>query len=153
MRIEERFEVEAPAETVWAFLLTPERVMPCIPGCEDLVVEDTGMYRAAIRVGVGPINAVFRVTVEITDQRPPESLSALVRGEEGTKASVLTARNELHLRSLDGAGTEVIYISEVSVVGRLGKFGLGVMQKKAKALGAEFAQRLRERISAPEGVT
>lgn len=146
MRIEERFEVEAPTETVWAFLLTPERVGPCIPGCEELVVEQPGCYRALIKLAIGPIHAVFRVVVEVTEERAPLFLAAVVRGEEGTRASVLTARNELHLRSLADNGTEIAYTSEVSVVGRLGKFGLGVMQKKAKAIGEEFAQRLRMRI-------
>ena len=34
---------------------------------------------------------------------------------------------------------EVGHSGEVSVVGRLGKFGLGIMKKKAETLGREFA--------------
>ena len=146
MRIEERFEVNAPAEVVWRFILTPELISPCIPGCEELVVEHPSRYRAVIKVAVGPISAAFRVVVEVTEERVPSFMAAVIRGEEGTRASVLTARNELHLRQLDGGGTEIAYSSEVSIVGRLGKFGLGIMQKKAKALGEEFAARLRARI-------
>jgi carbon monoxide dehydrogenase subunit G len=40
----------------------------------------------------------------------------------------------------------VRYSSEISVVGRLGKFGLGVMKKKAEGLGADFVKALRERL-------
>jgi hypothetical protein len=36
----------------------------------------------------------------------------------------------------------------VSVVGRLGKFGLGMMKKKAKQMGEEFAEAFRERVEA-----
>lgn len=146
MRIEERFEVQASPDAVWAFLLEPERISPCIPGCEELAVEHPGRYRAVIKVQVGPIGAAFRVVVEVTEQQAPSFLRAVIRGEEGTRASVLTAHNELHLRPLDGSGTEISYSSEVSVVGRLGKFGLGVMQKKARTLGGEFAERLRAAI-------
>ena len=46
----------------------------------------------------------------------------------------------------DGAGTEVTYTSDVSVFGRLGKFGLGIMKKKARDLGREFAESFRERV-------
>ena len=49
----------------------------------------------------------------------------------------------LRLRALGEAGTEVHYVSEVSLVGRLGKFGLGIMKKKAKSLGGEFAAAFR----------
>jgi carbon monoxide dehydrogenase subunit G len=42
--------------------------------------------------------------------------------------------------------TEVCYSSEVSVVGRLGKFGLGVMKKKAESLGRDFAATFKARV-------
>jgi len=47
----------------------------------------------------------------------------------------------------------VYYASEVSLVGRLGKFGLGIMKKKAKSLGEEFAAAFRARVegAAPGG--
>ncbi len=65
-----------------------------------------------------------------------------------TRASVLSANNELVLAPTDGGGTEVKYASEVSVTGRLGKFGLGIMKKKADALGAKFAENFRGKIEA-----
>jgi carbon monoxide dehydrogenase subunit G len=43
--------------------------------------------------------------------------------------------------------TEVRYSSEVSVTGRLAKYGLGMMKKRVDRLGVEFAERFRERIS------
>jgi len=45
--------------------------------------------------------------------------------------------------------TEVFYVSEAAVVGRLGKFGLGVMKKKAEGLGREFAAAFRQRLEQP----
>src|SRR5262245_59466023 len=50
---EERFIVNASPETVWAFLLDPERLAPCIPGCEDLEVVDDHTYRLRLTVKVG----------------------------------------------------------------------------------------------------
>ena len=63
---------------------------------------------------------------------------------------MLNAHNELHLAALDDGTTEVRYVSEVSIVGRLGRFGLGVMKKKAAALGVEFAEAFRLRIERDE---
>ena len=47
---------------------------------------------------------------------------------------------------LDAATTEIAYSSEVSLVGRLGKFGLGIMKKKAKETGEAFARAFRARL-------
>ncbi|MEQ9125811.1 MAG: 4-hydroxybenzoyl-CoA reductase, partial [Alphaproteobacteria bacterium] len=66
--------------------------------------------------------------------------------EEGGKASRVSADSTLALKALDESQTEVTYASDVSVVGRLGKFGLGIMKKKAKSMGEEFAAKFRERV-------
>ena len=34
MKIEKTFTVEAAQEDVWQFITSPEKVAPCIPGCE-----------------------------------------------------------------------------------------------------------------------
>ena len=71
------------------------------------------------------------------------------RREEGTRASLLVAHNTRALGAVDG-GTEVCCTSDVSLTGRLGNFGLGVMKKKAKALAGEFGAALCERLAASE---
>ena len=83
---------------------------------------------------------------EITKQNAPNFAATLTRGEEGGKASMVTANSELRLTPVNGEQTEVYYKSEVSIVGRLGKFGLGIMKKKAKTIGEEFAENFRTRI-------
>ena len=62
---------------------------------------------------------------------------------------MLTANSELRLTAINSDETEVYYLSEVSLVGRLGKFGLGMMKKKAKAIGEEFAESFRTQIETP----
>lgn len=52
----------------------------------------------------------------------------------------------LRLSSLGPDTTELHYSSEVTVVGRLGKFGLGVMRKKAESLGRDFAVAFKQKI-------
>ena len=76
--------------------------------------------------------------------------ASVTRGEEGGKASTLTAQSELRLNPVAEGGTEVYYASEVSLGGRLGKFGLGIMKKKAKSLGEEFAAAFRTRVEGGE---
>lgn len=97
-------------------------------------------YRASVKVAIGPIKTTFNIVVEVIEQHPPTLWTSVIRGEEGGKASSLNARSQLHLFAIDSDRTEVRYASEVSIFGRLGKFGLGVMKKRAEALGDEFAR-------------
>jgi carbon monoxide dehydrogenase subunit G len=122
---------------------------PCIPGCEAIEVIDDSRYKAAVKVKLGPVAATFRLEVEVTAMTPPDEVFSKTRGEEGSRASQLTAESWLGLQSLGPAETRVSYASEVSVVGRLGRYGLGMMQKKAEALGRDFAAAFAERLTAP----
>jgi len=100
-------------------------------------------------VQVGPIKADFNVDVEIVSETAPEEVRSRTRGEEGSRASSLSADNTLRLTALSHNETEVFYASEAAVVGRLGKFGLGVMKKKAESLGREFAQAFKNKVEQP----
>jgi len=149
MLIEDRFVVAAPRELVWAAITDPAVVVPCVPGCQGVTRLSPTLYKAAIRVAVGPIKAEFNLEVEVTAEAPPEEVRSRTRGEEGSRASSLSTENVLRLAALGPGETEVYYASEISIVGRLGRMGLGVMKKKAESLGRDFATAFKGRLEAP----
>ena len=69
-----------------------------------------------------------------------------MRGEDSKMASNVTTSNVIELSSLEPEKTEVHYRSEVNVLGRLGKFGEGIMKRKAKEVGEQFARSVKERV-------
>ncbi len=152
MKIEKQFTVAAPQERVWAFITDPNLSGPCIPGCKDIEILGPGSYRATVQIQVGPIKASFSVTVEARVERPPEYAEYTVTGDEGGKASRISAVNVLSITRLNDTECEVKYASEVNVTGRLGKFGAGVMQKIADKVGEQFAQALRAGLKENSGV-
>lgn len=146
MRIEGNFDIAAPRDAVYSHITDAGLMARCVPGCESIErISPTG-YRAVVVVGLGGIKARFNLVVEITREQPPDLVISQTRGEEGSRASVLSADNEVALVQIDPLTTRVSYASEVAVTGRLGKFALGVMKKKAESMGREFADRLRDRI-------
>ena len=149
MKIEKTFTIDAPRDKVWQFVSVPEQVGMCFPGCQSVSPLGEDKYEAAIKVSIGPIKTVFNVNFEITEKRPEEFLAYLSRGEEGNRASRLKANSTLTLSPLDGGRTEVVYTSDLSVVGRLGKFGLGMMKNKADTMGDEFVKELRTAVEGP----
>jgi uncharacterized protein len=149
MKIENEFVVAAPIAGVWSAITDPAAVAPCIPGCEDVEVHSPTFYKAKLRIQVGPIKARFALDILISDQRPPEKLSANVRGEEGSRASVLKADVSLCLQAVDIEHTRVFFETEVTIVGRLGTFGLGVMKKKSQELTDRFTADFRAKVEMP----
>ena len=146
MKIENHFVVDATCEKVWQAINDPTLIARCIPGCESVEVTEQGKFRATISVRLGTVNAHFNLVVEITEESPPCHQRSIMQGEEGTRASTLRAVNVLSLEAVNAYRTSVSFNSEVTITGRLGRFGLGVMRKKADALGREFTESFQEQV-------
>lgn len=152
MDIERTFTVAAARERVWQFITSPDEVAPCLPGCQRVEIVGPGKYKALIQVKVGPIKTSFNVDVDTVEERPPEYAAYSTRGEEGGKASRLSAESTLALRAVDEGHTEVTYTSKINVVGRLGKFAGGVMKKMAESMSDQFVDAFRKRVEPqPDG--
>ena len=148
MLIDGQFIVAAPPQALMRHLFDARLMAECLPGCESLEALDADRYRAVVGVAMAGIKARFDLVVEVV-RREELAVWATTRGEEGGNASQLQAQNCVTLQPV-AEGTLLKYESEVSVTGRLGRFALGMMKKKAQALGDEFAQNLQSRLAALE---
>jgi len=146
MKIDERSLIGAPIDAVWPFVRNPQTVAPCIPGCEAVEQLSDKLFRGTIGVALGPIKACFNVVVEITEEFAPNRLLCITKGEEGCEASRITATKEIKLEAQETGRTEISCAPEVSIVGRLGKFGIGIMKNRATQLASEFAGAVQQRM-------
>ncbi len=146
MIVEKTFTVAAPQKAVWEFITSPDKVAACVPGCLGAEETDTDRYKAVINTKVGPIKTTFKVDIEATEKRPPEYAAYATKGEEGSKASRIKASSTLNLREIDKNHTEVTYASDINIMGRLGKFGSGMMKKVADSIGDEFVSEIQAQL-------
>jgi carbon monoxide dehydrogenase subunit G len=144
---EERFEVKAPIDAVWAFLLDPARLASCIPGCGAVEIGDDRTYRVAVSVRVGFLSTTQDMRMTIVEAEPLRRLVAAGRGEDRRLASQVDVRTTLELEPLGPNATALRYQSEVKVLGRLGSIGDAVMRAKAGELAREFAARVQAAIT------
>lgn len=149
MKIQKTFTVDSPQEQVWSFITDPQKVAKCIPGCDGAEEKSHGKYAATINAKVGPIRVSFNIEIERIEERPPEFASYQSKGEEGSRASRISAASTLALKSVSAGSTEVTYASDINIVGRLGKFGGGMMQKIADNMGEEFVAKLKGELESP----
>lgn len=148
MYIERTFILDAPIQRAWAFLHEPHEVGGCLPGCHSVeVVEPDKRYTASVGVKFGPVKLGFDVQVETDEERPPEYAAYTMRGADKDGGSKVSAKCTLALRALESRRTEVTYTSSAQIVGKLGKFAGGVMQKFADNINDQFIAALTKRVA------
>ena len=67
MRIENAFDVAADPAEVYALMLNPARVAPCIPGAGEVGRRDDGGYDARVTVKLGPVKMSYAGVVSIVE--------------------------------------------------------------------------------------
>ena len=150
MLIDGQFAVAAAPPTLMRAPVRRRLMASCLPGCESLEQVDEDRYRAVVAVALAGVKARFDLQVEVTERDAERRLRdhARRRGRPGQHPAGREPRSRL---APNAGGTLVSYRSEVAVTGRLGRFALGMMKKKAQSLGDEFAANLRARLDAAGG--
>lgn len=143
MDIEKSFRIAAPQAEVWEFVTSAEKVATCLPGMKEVHVQSPGQYTGVMNVKVGPIKTTIKAAVAEIEQRAPEFVSYSMKGEEGGRASRLTAETRIKLTPVSSDQTDVEFSSHAVIVGRLGKFAGGVMNKLADTMSEQFIASLR----------
>ncbi len=150
INLKESFQVNAPIDTVWRFLLDPHQVAPCMPGAEldEVVADDT--FLGNIKVKVGPIVARYKGRVQFTRVEP--LLHEIEMTAAGQEASGGTAHGTIssRLQPIDGNRTEVVAEATAEITGRVAQFGRGMIQGVSQQLFREFAASVTQRLESPE---
>jgi len=71
MQQEGEHTINTDLESVWQALNDPVMLKASIPGCESFEQIDAENLKASVRAKVGPVNAVFQVTLALSDVQAP----------------------------------------------------------------------------------
>lgn len=152
MRITESFQMPGSVEAVAAMLSDVNQVAMCVPGVEGIKPAADGTpdsYEADLSVKVGPIKAKFAGSITLDTTDGPGTIRASGRGKDRATNSQVTVGMTAVLTAV-GDGTNVAVEADVAIRGRLGQFGLGVIQSTASEITRAFATCLQARMSGDE---
>jgi carbon monoxide dehydrogenase subunit G len=149
MIFEGTFEVNAPGQDVWDFLLDVERVAKCVPGLERLEQKSETEYTLLVTQKVAFLKVSLNLKALITDADPPVRIESRFQGTDGQLGTSIKQHNTVELVELGPWRTEVRYRSELSFLGKLGTLGLPIIKAKANQIMNEFAKAVRSSV---EGV-
>ena len=150
MQIENSFEVGAPPDRVYAFLLDVNRVVGCVPGAELSEVVDPNTFKGKVKIKVGPVTVAYAGTARIAD-RDAAARTATLEGEGRETTGPGNARAKANMRVEEsGAGSRVTVSTDFTVAGRVAQFGRGLMEDVSKSLVAQMAACIKSQLESAE---
>lgn len=153
-KIEERFEVQAPVERVWKYLIDPKRVVECLPGAELLEQQDEHTFLGAIKVKVGPLSMSYKGQAKFTEINEQTHQVRMVGdarevgGSGSTKVSMLST-----VAPLANGGSEVLVNADIDLVGKIVQFGRGMIEEVSRQMFRQFSTCVRQQLEAAEAET
>jgi carbon monoxide dehydrogenase subunit G len=147
VRIEERLTLEADRERVWMFVADVGQVLALLPGVTEITRVDGESWQLRIRQKVGFIEADFDLRVVVVLKDAPRLLRFRSEGKGIQVPALVVTNDELRLHAdAEGRRTEVEYVSEVQLSGKLAALGHAVMKFKAREVVGEFRRRFGRRF-------
>lgn len=149
MLITTRFQLDAPVETAWAYLLDVPKVANCVPGASLTSVIDDRTYEGKIEVKLGAIGVGYkgRVSLESVDEANRQVVikaQGLENRGRGGASATTTAR-----LVGDGSKTNVEMNTELAVTGVIAQFGRSsIMQDVAQRLAQRFGNCVDQQLKA-----
>ncbi|HKF78813.1 MAG TPA: SRPBCC family protein [Candidatus Dormibacteraeota bacterium] len=148
MHIDNQFEVAAPPDRVYAFLLDVNRVVTCMPGAELAEVVDPTTFKGRVKIKVGPITVSYNGTARIVERDEAGRAATLqAEGRETTGPGSARATARMTVENAE-AGSLVRLATDLTVAGRIANFGRGVMEDVSKRLVSQMADCIKATLEA-----
>jgi len=150
LRIEETFELRAPVDRVWSYLVDPRQVVDCLPGAELTEVKDDSTFLGRVKVKVGPVTAAYNGKVTITNRDDGAHVVSMVgEGREATGSGSAKMTMTSRLASLPTGVTQVRVTADVDIVGKAAQFGRGMIETVNRQLFKQFTECVRTTLEPP----
>ncbi|QLG60312.1 CoxG family protein [Halorarum salinum] len=148
------FNIGVPVAETWDFFMTPDKMAPCVPGCESVEELEEDIFDAKIGVEVAYTSLTFDAHIEITDKDP--SNFAAVEAEAspaGRMPGSATVDGDLEMAEGEDHTTEGEITIEFAIRGRLGSLGESAFKHQCDKLTDEFLANVKEELEGAKVTT
>jgi carbon monoxide dehydrogenase subunit G len=150
MQLENSFQVGAPPDRVFAYLLDVNKIVGCVPGAELSEVVDPTTFKGKVKIKVGPITVAYSGTARIVDRDDANHAATLeADGRETTGPGSARAKARMTVEA-EGLTSIVKIVTDYSVAGRVANFGRGVMEDVSRRIVNDMAACIKANVEAGE---
>jgi carbon monoxide dehydrogenase subunit G len=145
--LEHQFSVPAPPEDVWAAVIDPERVAPCMPGA-TLTEVDGAEFSGGVKVKLGPVSMLYKGSGQFleTDEQA-RRVVIKAAGKDSRGGGTASATVTVTLSPQDG-GTRGTVVTDLTVTGKPAQFGRGMIVEVGGKILDTFANCLATKLGA-----
>lgn len=151
MRVEGERTFDAPRETVWRVLNSPESMAKTMPGVERFDVHDEKHWTANVKIPLGLGGLRMRINFEKLAEREPEHAELSVKGE-GVGA-IMNMVTSFDLSEAAPGTTTMKWGADVKIAGPVGSMGQRVLQPIVKHQVSQVLTSLEAQVQAAKGVS
>ena len=150
IQIQETFQVAAPIQQVWDFMLTPENIVTCMPGASlEEIIDDT-TFVGAVKLKVGAITAKYRGTIAYTEPDSANYTVVLVAEAKEKGGGTVTGTITCKLKSLENGITEASCESNIDLTGKIIQVGRGMIDGVSAQIIAKFVANVKRNLEPSE---
>jgi uncharacterized protein len=143
IQIREQFDVDAPIDAVWTFVMDPVKVAPCLPGAKLEEVVDERNFLGGVKIKIGAISTQYKGKVELTEvDASAHRVQMAAEGRE-TSGGLAKALIVCTLEAAGDAGTRVVVEATADLTGKVMQVGSRMIEGVSKQLFQQFAKRLK----------
>ena len=151
MLIEETFRVKAPIQKVWEFLVDPEKIGSCIPGCEKIEVLGENAYESTIKVNLPIFSITVKSKTTISEMSPPHHLKWVTEGQYDIGSGSFYQESVVDLEEISHSEVEVSYSGTIELAGGFAGFGEKIVSSMGGELAMQFVKNIQEGVEGGSG--
>ena len=144
MKLSGRYKLSVKKNVVWEALNDPNILKQCIPGCESFDKENENTFKAIATNQIGPMNASFSGTVNLSNIKPNESYT--LSGEGNSSVGFVNGSADVRLFE-ENNNTTLSYEVNVNVGGKIAQLGSRLINGVAKKMSDYFFGRFADLVS------
>ena len=143
MKLSGFYKLNVKKEIVWKALNDPDILQKCIPGCDSFIKESDISFNVTATNQIGPMNATFSGTVNLSNIKENESYT--LSGEGQSPVGFATGTANVKLQD-DKNGTILKYEVDVNVGGKIAQLGSRLINGIAKKMSDYFFGRFADEV-------
>ncbi len=143
MKLSGSYKLNVKKEVVWKALNDSNILKQCIPGCESFEKESDNIFNATATNQIGPMNATFSGTVELSNIN--ENKSYTLSGQGNSAVGFANGIADVKLDEQGGI-TTLTYEVNVDVGGKIAQLGSRLINGVAKKMSDYFFGRFADLV-------
>lgn len=148
IELEEAFQISAPIDEVWKFLMDPDRMIPCLPGASVTEILSDKQFIGTVKLKIGAITAKYDGTITYTtaDQA---SYTCVMLAEAKEKGGGTVSGTITTTLAEEGGVVHAKVESNVDMTGRVVQVGRGMIEGVASAIISKFVKNIKKTLEVP----